>query len=105
MRGEPPEDAVLLRRDLTVLLSLQRFTATRDILLAAADARQLRGWLTACEGRLPGGTPGCVLVVADLMTDRPGEEALMVLREPSPRIRVDSAAICSGESPTALANC
>ena len=82
--GLPAEDAAPLRAELAVLLPLQPAgaTATRDFLLAAADADRLRGWLTACQSRLPGGTPGCVMVVADLLTDRPGEEALLVRRDP-----------------------
>lgn len=89
--GQPVEDAAPLRAELVAILPLQPAgaTATRDFLLAAADAGQVRGWLTACQAPLPGGAPGCVMVVADLLTDKPGEEAMLVLRDPGGWMRFD----------------
>ena len=89
--GVPVEDAAPLRAALVALLPLQPAgaSATRDFLLAAADPGQLRGWLTACQALLPAGAPGCVLVVADLLTDKPGEEALFVLRDPTGWMRFE----------------
>jgi hypothetical protein len=89
--GAPGVDAAPLRASLAALVPLQPAgaTATRDFLFAAADAGQLQGWLTACQAPLSGGSPGCVLVVADLLTDKPGEEALFVLRDPSGWMRFE----------------
>ena len=40
----------------------------------------LLDWLRVCETRLPDGRPGCVMVVADLLPSRPGEEAMLLLQ-------------------------
>lgn len=87
----PVEDPAPLRAELSALLPLQPAgaTATRDFLLNAADAGQVLGWLAACRAVLADGKPGCVMVVADLMTDKPGEEALFVLRDPSGWMRFE----------------
>lgn len=89
--GQSEADAAPLRAELAALLPLHPAgaTATRDFLLAAADPGQLRGWLTACQARLAAGTPGCVMIVADLLTGKPGEEALFVLREPAGWMRFE----------------
>ena len=55
-------------------------TATRDMLLAQADEYLLAEWLRACNNRLPGGGPGCLMVVADFYPSKPGEEALLMTR-------------------------
>ncbi|RVV98810.1 DUF4153 domain-containing protein [Mesobaculum littorinae] len=36
-----------------------------------------------CETRTPGGRPGCLAVVADFLTDRPGNEVLFVFQLPT----------------------
>lgn len=53
--------------------------AMRDILFAAAAPHERRDWAARCLPAAEGGQPGCVLVVADLLPDRPGEEAMLVL--------------------------
>ena len=72
--------------------------ATRDILLATIPAMELQSWIDACRSPLPGtDRPGCVFVVADLWTDAPGEEALVLLREPSGFIRYEGLGMRGGE--------
>lgn len=77
---DAPLDAVALRAALLPILPLQPgdATATRDAILAAADASLLNYWRSSCERVLPEGQRGCVMVVADLWTDLPGPEALMI---------------------------
>jgi hypothetical protein len=53
-------------------------TGTRDTLIAAADDYLLSDWAAVCR-TTPGGRPGCLLAVADLLPDRPGEEAVLLL--------------------------
>lgn len=55
-------------------------TGTRDGLLAALDGYVLEDWLRVCQTALPDGRPGCVMVVADLLPARPGEEAMLFLQ-------------------------
>lgn len=65
-------------------------TATRDMLLTAIPAVELEMWIEACRTPLPGtDRPGCVFVVADLWTAEPGEEAVVLLREPSGYVRYE----------------
>jgi hypothetical protein len=47
--------------------------------LAFANAlpHELRRWATGCARKTPEGNPGCVLVLADLLQDRAGDEALL----------------------------
>lgn len=53
-------------------------TGTRDTLIAGADDYLLRDWTEVCRTD-PGGRPGCLLAVADLLPGRPGEEAVLLL--------------------------
>ncbi len=54
-------------------------TATRDSLLAAADDFQLGDWSETCARGQGTAWPGCLMVVADLLPARPGEEAVLML--------------------------
>lgn len=73
-------------------------TATRDMLLSAIPAEELEGWIDACEAGLPGGDrPGCVFVVADFWPAEPGEEAIILLREPAGFVRYEGLGMASGE--------
>lgn len=74
--------AEALRRDLAAVMPLQpaTATATRDMLLSAAYPVDLAKWLDLCKAPLPDGGPGCVMVVADLWTAFPGEEAMLGLQ-------------------------
>ncbi|WP_169052311.1 DUF4153 domain-containing protein [Tabrizicola sp. YIM 78059] len=58
-------------------------TGTRDILLAAAQDYQLRDWKAQCERGQSSGRPGCLMAVADLLPNRPGEEAILILERGS----------------------
>jgi hypothetical protein len=53
-------------------------TGTRDTLIAGADDYLLGDWARVCR-TAPAGRPGCLLVVADLLPARPGEEAMLLL--------------------------
>lgn len=79
-QANAPMDPVALRAALLPILALQPSdaTATRDAILAAADSSLLNYWRSSCERVMPEGHRGCVMVVADLWTDLPGAEALMV---------------------------
>ena len=54
-------------------------TGTRDTLVRAAEDYMLEDWRTVCEAGVVPGLPGCLMVVADLLPSRPGEEALLFL--------------------------
>jgi hypothetical protein len=54
-------------------------TATRDVLLAAAAPYQRADWAGRCTATNATGAPACLLVVADLLPGRPGEEAILAL--------------------------
>jgi hypothetical protein len=92
------DDAEALLADLRAILPLQPpgATATRDLLLPAIPAEEVRNWLAACRGSLPDGRPGCVMVVADLWTDMPGEEAIMLLREETGFVRYEGLGMIDG---------
>lgn len=68
--------------ELRALMPVQPATATgtRDVILGAAEAYQLEDWLAVCRVTLETGRPGCVMVVADLLPQRPGEEAMLWLQ-------------------------
>jgi len=74
------EDPAALRAELVGVLPLQppTATATRDMLLAAADPYMLRGWIDSCTPMLSQGGRACVMVVTDLLPAEPGEEAVMI---------------------------
>ena len=68
---------------LAALMPLQPPTATgtRDSLLAALEDYDVGLWTEACQRKLPDGRAGCVMVVADLLPLRPGEEAMVILNQ------------------------
>ncbi|WP_295073381.1 DUF4153 domain-containing protein [Tabrizicola sp.] len=85
LAGETPlaEDrGPALAAELAAILPVQPATATgmRDVILGAAEDYQVQDWLAVCEARLETGQPGCLLVVADLLPLRPGEEAMLFLQ-------------------------
>lgn len=55
-------------------------TATRDRLLQAVDDYQLQDWNQVCTGANGTDAPGCLMVVADLLPNQPGEEAILFLQ-------------------------
>lgn len=54
-------------------------TGTRDMLIASADEYLLGDWTETCSRQFVSGRPGCLMVVADLLPERPGEEAILLL--------------------------
>lgn len=94
------EDAEALLSDLRAVMPLQPpgATATRDLLLRAIPAVELQSWIDACRTPLPGGDrAGCIFVVADFWTAEPGEEALVLLREPAGFVRYEGLGMVAGE--------
>lgn len=77
-----PDNRAVLAADLAAVLPLQPATATgtRDVILGAAEDYQLQDWLKVCEVQVEAGQPGCLMVVADLLPLRPGEEAMLFLQ-------------------------
>lgn len=67
---------------LRALLPLQPAgaTAVRDRLLEGVSPSDHALWLTGCQDPLPGGSPGCVMVVGDFLPLLPGEEAIIAVR-------------------------
>lgn len=92
------DDTARVLADLVALMPLQPAgaTATRDMLLAAIPAEELRGWLEACRAPLADGRPGCVFVVADLWADQPGEEAIVLLRDLGGYVRYEGLGMVDG---------
>lgn len=76
--------------ELTALLPVQPASAigVRDVILGAAEDYQLEDWLQVCKVRLETGQPGCLMVVADLLPLRPGEEAMLFLQRGTDYIEV-----------------
>ncbi|MEY4872776.1 MAG: hypothetical protein RLZZ563_2106 [Pseudomonadota bacterium] len=94
------EDTTDLLAELNAVMPLQPAgaTATRDMLLAAIPADELRMWIAACQTPMPGNSrPGCVFVVADLWPREPGEEAVALLRDPSGYLRYEGLGMIAGE--------
>ena len=77
----PPEDPAALRMGLQAALPVQPAAEAgfRDQILALAEVSDLQNWTQACGVALDLGGPGCVLVVADFLPDRPGPEGLLIL--------------------------
>ena len=74
-------DAEAMRAALKTALPVQPASGSgvRDQLLARASDYDLQSWTAACAVTLDVGGPACVLVVADFLPDRPGQEALLLL--------------------------
>lgn len=77
-------DAATLRAYLAKKMPLQPDTteaiAARDRILTAAEVYQLKEWQDGCDAPLPGGKPGCAMVVANLHDGRPGDEVIIAYR-------------------------
>ncbi len=56
--------------------------ADRDRLLAGQQSYELAVWLSACKAAMPNGKPGCAMVVADFSLIYPGNEGILVVRNP-----------------------
>ena len=77
----PVEDLAPRRAALIAAMPLQPAgaTATRDLLLQAAQAYDLDDWTRICTTPAPEGGPTCLMLIADLLPAEPGEEAIIVL--------------------------
>lgn len=53
-------------------------TALRDAILAAQADYDLATWLASCRRTMPNGARGCVMVVADMLPDIAGDEAILL---------------------------
>ncbi len=106
MRGSPestsPADTLETTEEmqlaLQALLPVQppTATATRDKLLKDVPGQMLDIWLRACRNTLPGGKPGCVLLVGDLRTDFFGDEAIVIVRDEQDYLQMNGYAEISG---------
>ncbi|MEA5161196.1 DUF4153 domain-containing protein [Cereibacter johrii] len=56
--------------------------AMREAVVARLAPAERRVWRDGCRIALPDGRPGCVMIVGDFLTERPGEEALVLLLRP-----------------------
>ena len=94
----PLEDPAPVLADLVAAMPLQPTgaVATRDLLLAGASADQLRQWLLPCQTKMTKDAPGCVMVVADFLTDHPGEEAMIIGYQPDGWLRYDGLMLDAG---------
>jgi hypothetical protein len=81
----PETDRATLASDLADVMPVQPETATgtRDSLLAAAQDYQLRDWLARCQRKVAAARPACLMAVGDLLPNRPGEEAILILERGS----------------------
>jgi len=83
-------DTTALVSRLVQLMPVQPLSAigTRDTLLAGADSYLLESWVRVCDTTLETGGPACLMVVADLMPLRPGEEAMLFLQHSADYIEI-----------------
>ncbi len=88
--GGPVVDRVALIAEVVAAMPVQPATATgtRDTLLGAVEDYQLQDWAQVCGLAAVGGSPGCLMVVADMLPDRPGEEAVLFLQRGTDYIEV-----------------
>lgn len=86
----PLADQPTLAAALAKLMPVQpaSATATRDMLLAGSDSYLLENWTAICATNLDTGKPACLMVVADLMPLRPGEEAMLFLQHSTDYIEI-----------------
>lgn len=87
---EGTDNALALAAKLAAVLPVQPASATgmRDVILGAAGEYQLQDWLQVCAAPVETGQPGCLLVVADLLPLRPGEEAMIFLQRSAEYVEV-----------------
>ena len=92
------EDPKALRDGLQSALPVQPATEAgfRDQILALAEVSDLQNWTQACGVALDLGGPGCVLVVADFLPDRPGPEGLLILNSEGGYLTYTGLAIEAG---------
>lgn len=88
----PQAEPDALRAELRGLMPLSPADATveRDGILDQLSDWELQGWADSCRLRLPGGAPGCVLVLADFWPDVAGREAMFLGTTPSGYLRQEA---------------
>ncbi len=70
--------------------------ATRDIYLKSLADYDAMTILRACRTAMPGGGAGCVMLVADLLPQLPGEEAIIAHRGPDGYITYEGYSMADG---------
>lgn len=80
--GGPAVDRDALVAALIASMPVQPATATgtRDTLLQAVDDYQLQDWTQVCQAGTEADAPRCLMVIADLLPNHPGEEAMLFLQ-------------------------
>lgn len=80
--GGPVVDREALVAALIAVMPVQPATATgtRDMLLGAVDDYQLQDWTQVCQAGTEPDAPHCLMVIADLLPNHPGEEAMLFLQ-------------------------
>lgn len=102
MDAEAPviPDGVTLRQSLTAGLPLQPDTeanrAFRDRILAETQIYDLNLWQEACAKLLSQGGAGCVLVFADFLPAKPGDEAMFLARNPQGYLITEGFSLAGG---------
>lgn len=90
MAADPLPPADLARALVALMPVVPAAAAPRAAaLVAQLSPPELTDWLAACRRPLPQGGPGCVLVFADFWPDRPGDEAMALLRDPPGYLRAE----------------
>ena len=62
-----------------------------------ADGYQLRDWQNSCDTPLPGGQPGCALVLANLRTGRAGDGVIIAHRPVGQHIALNEVSVVDGD--------
>lgn len=88
----PETSPEALRAELAGLMPLRPADATamRDAALNLLWEGELADWAAMCRDGGAPGLPGCVMLVADFWPDRPGPEALALLRAPDGTLRPEA---------------
>ncbi len=89
-------EAVLAQIVATMPLQPESAGATRDITLARLEIYELVRLRDACAQEMPGGGRGCVMVIANLMPEDPGEDAILVQRQADGYLNYESFSLDGG---------
>ncbi len=96
----PLADLAGLQKALAAVMPVQPDTPQAQDLRAKIFAQvaeyDLQRWQAACDAHLPAGGPGCVLVVADFLPLLPGDEAMLLARDPDGSMVTEGLALTDG---------
>ena len=96
----PEPDPVALQKTLAAALPLQPATpaaaSLRDRILAGVTVSDLQDWQISCDAHLAQGGPACVMVVADFLPARPGDEAMLFTRSSDGYLTMEGFDLASG---------